>query len=286
MTTAIEWTDRTWNPVTGCDRTSPGCDNCYALTMARRLKAMGQPRYQNDGDPHTSGPGFGVTCHSDVLDIPRRWRKPSMVFVNSMSDLFHPDVPYRFIREVFNAMRCCNGQTEASGRTAPSHTFQVLTKRSQRMRDCSLNRELGYDPARPVLQGMAVDIPPGSFVGIVGSSGSGKSTLLKLLTRLYDPNEGVIRVDGHDIAKVDLYSLRAQIGVVPQDSLLFDGSVMANLALARPDAGFEEICQAAQVACAHEFIQALPAGWGSPDFVDTDQGFTGESVRAVMNACS
>ncbi len=149
MSTAIEWTDRTWNPVTGCDRTSPGCDNCYALTMARRLKAMGQPRYQHDGDPRTSGPGFRVTCHRDVLDLPRRWRKPSMVFVNSMSDLFHPDVPYRFIRDVFNTMRCCNGQAEASGRTAPSHTFQVLTKRSQRMRDCSTNRELGYDPARP-----------------------------------------------------------------------------------------------------------------------------------------
>jgi ATP-binding cassette subfamily B protein len=73
----------------------------------------------------------------------------------------------------------------------------------------------------------------------------------------------VIRVDGHDISKVDLYSLRAQVGVVPQDSLLFDGSVMANLALARPDAGFEEICQAAQVACAHDFIQALPAGYSS-----------------------
>ena len=113
------------------------------------------------------------------------------------------------------------------------------------------------------LANVNLDIPPGNFVGIVGSSGSGKSTLLKLLTRLYDPLEGVIRVDGHDIAKVDLYSLRAQIGVVPQDSLLFDGSVMANLALARPDAGFEEIVQAAQVACAHDFIQALPAGYSS-----------------------
>ena len=113
------------------------------------------------------------------------------------------------------------------------------------------------------LSNVSVDIPAGSFVGIVGSSGSGKSTLLKLLTRLYDPIEGVIRVDDHDISKVDLYSLRAQVGVVPQDSLLFDGSVMANLALARPDAGFEEICQAAQVACAHDFIQALPAGYSS-----------------------
>ena len=113
------------------------------------------------------------------------------------------------------------------------------------------------------LTNVSLDIQAGSFVGIVGSSGSGKSTMLKLLTRLYDPSDGVIRVDGHDISKVDLYSLRAQIGVVPQDSLLFDGSVMANLALTRPEAGFEEICQAAQVACAHEFIQALPAGYAS-----------------------
>jgi ATP-binding cassette subfamily B protein len=107
------------------------------------------------------------------------------------------------------------------------------------------------------------EIPAGSFVGIVGTSGSGKSTLLKLLTRLYDSLEGTIRLDGYDISKVDLYSLRAQIGVVPQDSLLFDGSVLANLALTRPDASFEDICRAAQVACAHDFIQAMPAGYSS-----------------------
>ncbi|MEN9766106.1 MAG: hypothetical protein RLZZ32_66 [Cyanobacteriota bacterium] len=113
------------------------------------------------------------------------------------------------------------------------------------------------------LLNVSFEIPAGSFVGIVGSSGSGKSTLLKLLTRLYDPMEGTIRLDGYDISKVDLYSLRGQIGVVPQDSLLFDGSVLANLSLTRPDASFEEICLAAQVACAHEFIQAMPAGYSS-----------------------
>ena len=107
------------------------------------------------------------------------------------------------------------------------------------------------------------EIPAGSFVGIVGTSGSGKSTLLKLLTRLYDPTEGTIRIDGYDISKVDLYSMRAQIGVVPQDSLLFDGSVLANLALTRPDASFDDICRAANVACAHDFIQAMPAGYSS-----------------------
>jgi ATP-binding cassette, subfamily B, bacterial HlyB/CyaB len=113
------------------------------------------------------------------------------------------------------------------------------------------------------LVNVGFEIPAGAFIGIVGSSGSGKSTLLKLLTRLYDPLEGRIRLDGYDISKVDLYSLRAQIGVVPQDSLLFDGSVLANLSLTRPDASFEEICLAAEVACAHEFIQAMPAGYSS-----------------------
>ena len=107
------------------------------------------------------------------------------------------------------------------------------------------------------------EIPAGSFIGIVGSSGSGKSTMLKLLTRLFDPLEGTIRIDGYDIAKVDLYSLRSQVGVVPQDSLLFDGTVQANIALTRPDAIFEEITGAAQVACAHDFIQALPGGYSS-----------------------
>ena len=107
------------------------------------------------------------------------------------------------------------------------------------------------------------EIPSGSFVGIVGSSGSGKSTMLKMLTRLFDPLEGTIRIDGYDIAKVDLYSLRNQVGVVPQDSLLFDGTVQANIALSRPDASFEEITSAAQVACAHDFIQGLPGGYSS-----------------------
>ena len=113
------------------------------------------------------------------------------------------------------------------------------------------------------LLNVSFDIPAGSFIGIVGSSGSGKSTLLKLLTRLFDPLEGNIRIDGYDISKVDLYSLRSQVGVVPQDSLLFDGTIQANIALTRPEASFDDICGAAQVACAHDFIQSLPAGYSS-----------------------
>ncbi|MEV0048489.1 phage Gp37/Gp68 family protein [Nocardia rhamnosiphila] len=121
--TAIEWTEVTWNPVTGCDRISAGCDNCYALAMAKRLKGMGAEKYQRDGDPRTSGPGFGVTVHPAALDIPRRWRRPKLVFVNSMSDLFHAKVPAEFVRQVFDVMA-----------STPQHTYQVLTKRPLRAR--------------------------------------------------------------------------------------------------------------------------------------------------------
>lgn len=119
---AIEWTTATWNPTTGCDRVSAGCDHCYALTLAARLKAMGQPKYQKDGDPRTSGPGFGVTAHPAALDIPLRWREPRLVFVNSMSDLFHARVDTAFIARVWEIM----SQT-------PQHTYQILTKRPERI---------------------------------------------------------------------------------------------------------------------------------------------------------
>jgi|SRR5581483_1565001 len=119
---SIEWTEATWNPTTGCDRTSPGCDNCYALTLAKRMKAMGQPKYQCDGDPRTSGPGFGLTVHLDALDVPLRWKTPRVIFVNSMSDLFHCEVPLGFIRDVFAVVA-----------ETPQHTYQVLTKRSKRL---------------------------------------------------------------------------------------------------------------------------------------------------------
>src|SRR3954454_19126412 len=93
----IEWTEVTWNPTTGCDRVSDGCDHCYALTLAKRLKGMGSAKYQNDGDPRTSGPGFRVTVHESTLTAPLRWRDPRVVFVNSMSDLFHARVSASFV---------------------------------------------------------------------------------------------------------------------------------------------------------------------------------------------
>lgn len=119
---AIEWTESTWNPVTGCDRVAAGCDNCYALTLAKRLKAMGAEKYQIDGDPRTSGPGFGVTIHPASLQQPYRWKAPRVVFVNSMSDLFHAKVPIGFVRDIFDVIR-----------DTPQHTYQVLTKRARRM---------------------------------------------------------------------------------------------------------------------------------------------------------
>lgn len=121
--TGIEWTEVTWNPTTGCDRISAGCDNCYALTLSKRLKAMGVSKYQNDGNPITSGPGFGLTLHPSTLDEPRAWKSPRTVFVNSMSDLFHARVPIGFIRDIFEVIA-----------ETPQHTYQILTKRSTRLR--------------------------------------------------------------------------------------------------------------------------------------------------------
>jgi protein gp37 len=120
--TGIEWTQVTWNPTTGCDRISAGCDNCYALALAKRLKAMGQAKYQADGDPRTSGPGFGLTLHADALNLPYTWAGQRIVFVNSMSDLFHARVPLDFVRQVFTVIA-----------NTPQHTYQVLTKRSSRL---------------------------------------------------------------------------------------------------------------------------------------------------------
>ena len=128
---SIEWTEATWNPTTGCNQTSPGCDNCYALTMSKRLKAMGQQKYQRDGDPRTSGPGFGLAIHPETLDLPRSWSAPRLIFVNSMSDLFHKEVPLDYIQRVFSVIAA-----------TPQHTYQLLTKRSKRLAE--LNDKLEW----------------------------------------------------------------------------------------------------------------------------------------------
>jgi protein gp37 len=110
---SIEWTESSWNPLTGCTKVSPGCQNCYAERMALRLQAAGNPNYRN---------GFAITIHKGALDLPFKWRKPQIIFVNSMSDLFHEKVPDEFILQVFNVMN-----------TANWHQYQVLTKRAERL---------------------------------------------------------------------------------------------------------------------------------------------------------
>lgn len=133
-TTKIEWTDKTWNPVTGCTKISAGCANCYAEVMARRLQAMGQKKYKN---------GFGVTMHHDVLCEPTHWKKPHTIFVCSMSDLFHDSVPFEFIDEVMNIIE-----------STMQHNYQILTKRAERMAQ--------YFESRPVPKnawlGVTVDV--------------------------------------------------------------------------------------------------------------------------------
>ena len=142
----IEWTETTWNPTTGCDRVSAGCDNCYALALAKRLKAMGSAKYQTDGDPRTSGPGFGIAVHQEALSQPYRWRNPRIVFVNSMSDLFHKEVPREFIDRVFDTME-----------KADWHVFQVLTKRSSLMRDYLKRRYRDVAPPGHIWLGVSVE---------------------------------------------------------------------------------------------------------------------------------
>lgn len=121
---AIEWTQATWNPVTGCSKVSPGCKHCYAERLAQRLHAMGQPNYAN---------GFDLTLQEHMLELPLRWRTPKTIFVNSMSDLFHEDVPFAYIKKVFDVM----------GR-ASWHQFQVLTKRDERLAE--LGNKLPWKP--------------------------------------------------------------------------------------------------------------------------------------------
>ena len=130
------------------------------------------------------------------------------------------------------------------------------------------------DDGPEVLQRVNLEVPVGSFVGMVGGSGSGKSTLLKMLPRFYKATSGKVLIDGLDINKVELYSLRRQIGVVPQDSLLFDGTIRDNLLLVKPDATAEEMMRAARIACAHEFIMEMPKGYNS-DVGERGAGLSG-----------
>lgn len=124
VSSKIEWTEATWNPITGCTKCSAGCEHCYAATLAKRLKAMGNVRYKN---------GFEVTVHRDLFTRPLEWKKPKMIFVNSMSDIFHEKISDEDILQLFEIMN-----------KAHWHTFQVLTKRPDRLVD--LSSQINWTP--------------------------------------------------------------------------------------------------------------------------------------------
>lgn len=109
----IEWTEQTWNPTVGCSKVSPGCENCYAEVMAKRLQAMGTPGYEN---------GFELTLLPNRLEEPLQRKKPTVFFVNSMSDVFHDGVPFSYVDRILEVIE-----------NSPQHTFQILTKRAARM---------------------------------------------------------------------------------------------------------------------------------------------------------
>ena len=134
-TTKIEWTDKTWNPITGCTKKSAGCAHCYAEVMARRLKAMRLEKYRN---------GFDLTMHEDDLEEPLQWKKPHNIFVCSMSDIFHEDVPFDFVDRIMGTIR-----------KTPQHRYQILTKRAERMAEYFKIRDIPQN----VWLGVTVECP-------------------------------------------------------------------------------------------------------------------------------
>jgi len=133
----IEWTDATWNPVTGCTKIGPGCDNCYAERFAERWRGI-------EGHPYQQG--FDLRLWTERLTQPLRWARPRMIFVNSMSDLFHKEIPRTFIDRIFDAME-----------TADWHVYQVLTKRSSLMRDYVRDRYRGGSVPNHIWLGTSVE---------------------------------------------------------------------------------------------------------------------------------
>ena len=141
-----------------------------------------------------------------------------------------------------------------------------------------------FERSQPaVLHDVSLEIGAGTFMGVVGQSGSGKSTLTKMLSRLYAPDQGRIEIDGYDIGKVELYSLRRQIGIVPQEPLLFSGTVSENIAMGDPEASSEAIVEAARMACAHDFIMEMPAGYSS-DVGERGSGLSGGQRQRIALA--
>jgi ATP-binding cassette, subfamily B, bacterial len=181
--------------------------------------------------------------------------------------------------------------------TAAENIFEILDTPAETVEECIQppisvdgrvtfrNVHFGYETAHPVLKGIDLDVRPGEFVGIVGRSGVGKTTLMHLLCRFYEPDEGVIQLDGRSIRDIPFRDLRRNIGLVLQDPFLFSGTIAENIRYGKPEANLEEIISAAKTACAHEFILQKPDGYDSR-IGEGGKGLSqGEKQRIALARC-
>jgi ATP-binding cassette subfamily B protein len=195
-----------------------------------------------------------------------RFTTGDVVLVNTLlAQLFRPlDMlgwVYRTIRQGLVDMEQMFGLLDTPAEIADSPGAPALRAAEGRVR--FENVAFAYDPERPILKGVDIDVPAGKTVAVVGPSGAGKSTLSRLLYRFYDPQQGRVTIDGQDIAGVSQASLRAAIGIVPQDTVLFNDTIGYNIAYGRDGATRSEVEAAAKGAAIHDFIMSLPDGYES-----------------------
>jgi len=197
----------------------------------------------------------------------RGWYSPGdVVFVNTMlMQLFRPldmlGMVYREIRQGLIDMEAMFGliDTPREVEDAPDAQPLIVTSGAVRFEDVRFH----YDPERPILKGIDLSIRPGGTLAVVGHSGAGKSTLARILYRFYDIAGGRVTIDGQDISKVTQQSLRQAIGIVPQDTVLFNDTIGYNIGYGRAGATQEQIEEAARGAAIHDFILSLPAGYAT-----------------------